>query len=613
MKRITALLLTLAIFFTFIPLASAAQQFDDVPSSAWFAEAVCWAVDNGVTSGTSETTFSPNKTCSRSEILTFLYRLDGSPEVSYSELPSSVTDLPNNRYYTKPFVWAIKNGIIYPQNGKVCPNAKVTRGDIAFYIYNYAVYAGLAEPNYEKTILNYSDVFENVNSIPTWLQSAISYCLDNNIMTGRSETDLALACYVTRAEAIAVIYRTSFVKQCGGHKLTYLATQAPSCKYNGYDLYQCSKCNALIMKNWTPAHGHDFSCAELVSEATFSTPTRYRFVCSYCKEKTKVRELGKSILAYPNPGRGTKPKGMETLSWGTNTGNGKKTITLYSGTDSKVTLTRKWFGSAWVYIADIQLNNANAYSKFKGFSAYNPSTNQVNKITAYNKVLNTEKAVVMISGDAEIYNDWDNIRGGVIYGRKTQSYTSAPASYWNPSNGTFGMVADLGLGVAPELTTLASLGITDTIRFGGTWINNHKLTTSLVDGLDYDESSYQTQNARRQTTFMGIKKSQALNGAGSVIHVYLVVADGNPYTNIAPSSDTTVKMYSSDAASYGLSLREKKLLMATLGCDFAIGLDGGGSTSMAVRYNNKVYQVNGIQNWQDGSVRKLWDMFGFEK
>lgn len=603
-KKTIAALLVAAIVLPMVPGVFAAASFRDVPSGSWFEKAVAWAVEEGITCGTSETTFSPNLLCTRAQVITFIWRQAGSPTVYSTSNLSGVKDIPKNTYYTRAMEWAVSKGILYPNNGKVNPKTVVTRQDICYYTYNAAVVTGVAPAKYSATVNQLEGIFNNIDKIPDWAKSAVSWCFDNGVICGKSDSELALKDQATRAEVIVFLYRYNSAKKCGGHNFVLVNTAAPSCTKAGYDEMRCSKCKETVRCNWKKATGHSFTKATLVKEATFSTATQYQFVCASCGAKSEVRSLGKPILAYPNPGRGTNH--LQTLTWGADTGNGKKTIELYNDNNgTKVSLTRKWFGSGWCYIADIQVKQG-TYAKFKGASSY--VDGKVQTSTVYDKLTSISNAVVMINGDACIYNDWDNIRGGVAYGSNVQAYTSAPSHFWNPSKGTYGAVASLNLGSAPKITDLKALGITDTYRFyGGAWIKNGKLTSDLSSGADCDESTYQQENSRRQGTFMGFKKS------GETIHVYLVVSDGNPFTNIAPSSESKVKTYATDAASYGLSGREKMLLLATLGCDYAFGLDGGGSTEMAVRYNGKVYQVNGITNFQDGSVRPVWDFIYFGK
>ena len=83
--------------------------FTDVPEDAYYRKAVAWAVENEITGGTSPTTFSPKKTCTRAQIVTFLWRFEGSPEADTSGLP--FTDVPEDAYYRVPVVWALGRGI----------------------------------------------------------------------------------------------------------------------------------------------------------------------------------------------------------------------------------------------------------------------------------------------------------------------------------------------------------------------------------------------------------------------------------------------------------------------------------------------------------------------
>ncbi len=82
-------------------------QFSDVPENAWYAEAVDWAVENELTAGTSATDFSPNAECTRAEIVQMLWRSAGSPEADESPF----TDVPESAWYAKAAAWAYENGV----------------------------------------------------------------------------------------------------------------------------------------------------------------------------------------------------------------------------------------------------------------------------------------------------------------------------------------------------------------------------------------------------------------------------------------------------------------------------------------------------------------------
>ena len=90
------------------PAPKSMSSFSDVPAEAFYAKAVAWAVENGITSGTGEGKFSPDATCTRAQSVTFLYRASGSPAVSGN---SAFTDVAADAYYAAAVTWAEKNGV----------------------------------------------------------------------------------------------------------------------------------------------------------------------------------------------------------------------------------------------------------------------------------------------------------------------------------------------------------------------------------------------------------------------------------------------------------------------------------------------------------------------
>ena len=83
--------------------------FSDVPSDAYYFDAVNWAYDNSITTGKTDTEFGPNETCTRAHVVTFLWRAFGSP--SPSDRTNPFTDVPENAYYTNAVLWAVEKGI----------------------------------------------------------------------------------------------------------------------------------------------------------------------------------------------------------------------------------------------------------------------------------------------------------------------------------------------------------------------------------------------------------------------------------------------------------------------------------------------------------------------
>ena len=112
---------------------SAAMPFTDVPAGSYFEKAVLWAVENGITKGTSDTTFSPDASCTRAQIVTFLWRAGGSPAVSGN---SAFSDVASDAYYAAAVAWAEKNGVTGGIGGGLFGSDNTcTRAQIVTFIY----------------------------------------------------------------------------------------------------------------------------------------------------------------------------------------------------------------------------------------------------------------------------------------------------------------------------------------------------------------------------------------------------------------------------------------------------------------------------------------------
>ena len=115
------------------PKADGATPFTDVSADAYYYDAVLWAVEQGITSGTSATTFSPDATVNRGQTVTFLWRANGSPMVDYA---MSFTDVDANAYYAGAVRWAVSEGITSGTSGNsFSPNADCTRAQIVTFLY----------------------------------------------------------------------------------------------------------------------------------------------------------------------------------------------------------------------------------------------------------------------------------------------------------------------------------------------------------------------------------------------------------------------------------------------------------------------------------------------
>ena len=112
---------------------SKVMPFTDVPSGSYYYDAVLWAMEQGITKGTSDTAFSPDATCTRAQIVTFLWRANGSPVVSGN---SAFTDVAADAYYAAAVTWAEKNGVTGGIGGGLFgSNNNCTRAQIVTFLY----------------------------------------------------------------------------------------------------------------------------------------------------------------------------------------------------------------------------------------------------------------------------------------------------------------------------------------------------------------------------------------------------------------------------------------------------------------------------------------------
>ena len=112
---------------------STTMPFTDVPASSYYYDAVLWAVENGITNGTSDTTFSPDATCSRAQIVTFLWRSEKSPAAGTA---NPFVDVKSTAYYADAVLWAVKKGITMGTTSTTfSPDADCTRAQIVTFLW----------------------------------------------------------------------------------------------------------------------------------------------------------------------------------------------------------------------------------------------------------------------------------------------------------------------------------------------------------------------------------------------------------------------------------------------------------------------------------------------
>lgn len=166
-----------------------APVFVDLPR--WCINEVAWAVKMGITKGTSSTTFSPNRTCTIPEILTFLYRAAGSPAASSA---SQFVDVKDSAYYCKPSNWAKENGLVFGDTLGI--QTPCTRAAVVTYLWKLA---GSPDAAYQGT-------FKDVPSDASYAQ-AVAWAVANDITKGISASTFGPNDTCTRGQIVTFLYR----------------------------------------------------------------------------------------------------------------------------------------------------------------------------------------------------------------------------------------------------------------------------------------------------------------------------------------------------------------------------------------------------------------------
>lgn len=169
--------------------------FTDVKPSAYYAEAVKWAVENGITSGIGGGKFAPENTCKREQIVTFLYRSKGSPEVTVT---GSFTDMPKNQEFQRAISWAVENNITSGVGGgRFAPEKGCTRAEAMTFIWRAA---GRPEPNSEA---EFKDMPQNSD-----FRKAISWAYEKKITSGVGDgTRFGTNQTCTRGQIVTFLYK----------------------------------------------------------------------------------------------------------------------------------------------------------------------------------------------------------------------------------------------------------------------------------------------------------------------------------------------------------------------------------------------------------------------
>ena len=169
-------------------------SFDDVSTSAYYYDAVKWAVENGVTEGTSATTFSPDASCTRAQMVTFLWRANGSPKAAGA---NPFTDVQAGSYYYDAVLWAVEKGITSGTSATTfAPNATVTRSQTVTFLHRANGSPAVSGNN------PFTDVASDA-----YYAAAVQWAVAEGVTSGTSATTFAPDAACTRAQIVTFLYR----------------------------------------------------------------------------------------------------------------------------------------------------------------------------------------------------------------------------------------------------------------------------------------------------------------------------------------------------------------------------------------------------------------------
>ena len=169
------------------------SPFRDVPTDAYYYEAVKWAQKKGITGGIGDGLFGPNQPCTRAQIVTFLWRAAGSPVVNYA---MDLTDVPGDAYYAEAVRWALSQGITTgTADGRFSRNAPCTRAQAVTFLFRASKASADGAPAF-------SDV-----AADAYYAEAVKWATDNGITNGTTSSTFSPGSGCTRAQIVTFLWR----------------------------------------------------------------------------------------------------------------------------------------------------------------------------------------------------------------------------------------------------------------------------------------------------------------------------------------------------------------------------------------------------------------------
>lgn len=174
--------------------------FVDVPAGAYYYDAVLWAAEGGIVTGTDAVHFSPDASCTRAQLVTFLWRAAGSPAVNYA---MNFTDVDGGAYYAEAVRWAASEKVVEGTTAETfAPDAAVTRAQMVTMLYRFAKAQGMDTTQGGMAIRE----FDDFDAVPAYALEAMDWAVNAGVLKGDNNRLLPQD-NCTRAQIVTMLYR----------------------------------------------------------------------------------------------------------------------------------------------------------------------------------------------------------------------------------------------------------------------------------------------------------------------------------------------------------------------------------------------------------------------
>lgn len=185
---------------TFMDDNTMLNYFVDVPAGAYYYDAVLWAAEGGIVTGTDAVHFSPDASCTRAQLVTFLWRAAGSPVVNYA---MNFNDVDSGAYYAEAVRWAASEKVVEGTTAETfAPDAAVTRAQVVTMLYRFAKAQGMDTTQGGMAIRE----FDDFDAVPAYALEAMDWAVNADVLKGDNNRLLPQD-NCTRAQIVTMLYR----------------------------------------------------------------------------------------------------------------------------------------------------------------------------------------------------------------------------------------------------------------------------------------------------------------------------------------------------------------------------------------------------------------------